>query len=88
MRKKTEIALVLPSFLLNEQISKDENNGDLEDLISVMNKWVGSCCFELEQILQLQNYQKVQSTGIFIWQKRTSPPGIIVDENQFFSPSL
>ena len=71
MRKKTEIALVLPSFLLNEEISKDENNGDLEDLISVMNKWVGSCCFELEQILQLQNYKKVQSTGIFIWQKRT-----------------
>ena len=71
MRKKTERALVLPSFLLNEQISKDENNGDLEDLISVMNKRVGSRCFELEQILQLQNYKKVESTGIFIWQKRT-----------------
>ena len=71
MRKKTERALVLPSFLLNEEISKDENNGDLEDLISVMNKWVGSCCFELEQILQLQNYKKVEYTGIFIWQKRT-----------------
>ena len=71
MRKKTERALVLPSFLLNEEISKDENNGDLEDLISVMNKWVGSCCFELEQILQLQNYKKVESRGIFIWQKRT-----------------
>lgn len=66
MRKKTERALVLPSFLLNEEISKDENNGDLEDLISVMNKWLGSCCFELEHTLQLQNFKKVESTAIFI----------------------